>query len=398
MKKQSYKILFLLLFGTLNLHALKADKIEGHNKTRFKVYAATYYKYYQKKTKNFKTTKTFKCKKTESIRTIAPRTKKSFNRPKLYLGRTRVMIFSLNKSDLKTWLTKSEYKSLCKIRIGAGRGDDFYVRRKTFRTQLFNSTLKANSKKTWKKKYDVHNDLSQLAAKSVLDSKGGSKFKLFNTNFLTGKGKAPILTKKVTLKRLELLSRWTPLRGHLRYDQACFFGIHNSFSYRSKFRGYPSQLLNMEEQLALGARLLMPDTYLYKGTIKMCHKGCKALGHPDIAFETCKNPLDLVEQGLFKPDSFSKMLRTVNDFLDENPKEIVTIAIENYAPPKELVEYIKNLDLGDGKTLEEKILTPTDWDPEKHNNQFPTIGWMRSNNKRLVFFLQKRLANGVDIE
>jgi hypothetical protein len=154
MKKQSYKILLLLFFGTLNLHTLKADEITVHNKTESTIYAATYYQYYDISPGKyvFETIKEFKCIKTGDVQTINPVETKKIERTQSFAGRHRNLLSSINKDDLAQEINnKKTFNKLCHIRIGSSKGDNFYITTEKPR-------LKAYNDKTWNKK---HSDNSE---------------------------------------------------------------------------------------------------------------------------------------------------------------------------------------------------------------------------------------------
>lgn len=79
-----------------------------------------------------------------------------------------------------------------------------------------------------------------------------------------------------------------------------------------------------------------------------------------------------------EPKRFHTALETIRIFLENNPNEIVTIFLENYVKDGGLLDraFVE-------AQLDTYILTKKDWDV---GNDWPTLDWMRSQNKRLVIF------------
>ncbi len=161
-----------------------------------------------------------------------------------------------------------------------------------------------------------------------------------------------------------LSATWEPFPGALRYDEVCHFTSHNSYAAQEHGYLYAQQNLSIEKQLALGVRGLMLDICEGKHEILLCHKG------PFLTRLICRGK---------DPMPFHTSLDTIRKFLEENPKEVLTIFLENYVKSKEL------LDSEFSNTgLKDYILTEADWNPQ--NKGWPTFTWMRENNKRLVIF------------
>lgn len=160
-------------------------------------------------------------------------------------------------------------------------------------------------------------------------------------------------------------STWELPATHLRYHEVCFLTSHNSYAATHHGYYYAQQTLTIKEQLAMGVRALMLDTHEDRlQNVVLCHRNhlitriiCRG-----------KAPMPLTEA-----------LKTIREFLIENPTEIITIFLENYVRNAEILDNsFRSAD------LEQYILRPSDWDPT--DDGWPAIGWMQQKNKRLVIF------------
>jgi hypothetical protein len=68
------------------------------------------------------------------------------------------------------------------------------------------------------------------------------------------------------------------------------------------------------------------------------------------------------------------------------PKAIVTICIEDRA---NLAQTVAEIKATAAAANYDPILKPTDWFVNDTQQDWPTLGWMRKNNKRLVIFTQR---------
>lgn len=168
------------------------------------------------------------------------------------------------------------------------------------------------------------------------------------------------------------------LSDDVRYNQAAYVTAHNSFAAVEHGYLVPQQVWSISNQLKNGVRALMFDIYLDEGLlgvkdeyIGLCHGSC---------FST-RYVLTVPGTGVM---SLAKALRKVKKFLEEHPKEIVTIFLEDYVKDRiKLDKVIDEVQIG------HFVLRPCDWDPIQ-NNGWPTIQQMRERNKRLVIFTDKR--------
>lgn len=202
-----------------------------------------------------------------------------------------------------------------------------------------------------------------------------------------------------------ILDKWIPPDPRLNYDQVCFYGAHNSNSaYHSGYDPYAQQKWNIKEQLENGVRYLLPDLwtteiktnkecerqenetieeYSKRATIRMCHEKCSInpLFRPK---EFVKGILKLRGPKKQVLPPFEDALKIISEFLnkEENKDEVVTLYLENYTDT-ELLDYI----IGEVPEFAQLVLTPNNKEKAKFKKEdWPTIGWMQKENKRIVIF------------
>ena len=73
--------------------------------------------------------------------------------------------------------------------------------------------------------------------------------------------------------------------------------------------------------------------------------------------------------------TFIKSLKIIKHFLEENPKEIITLFLENYAQSNDIDNAISKSGIG------HLVLKPSDWNPSTKDG-WPHIKWLQNNNKR----------------
>lgn len=159
---------------------------------------------------------------------------------------------------------------------------------------------------------------------------------------------------------------WQSPEPHLRYHEVCFLTAHNAYASIAHGYRYAQQRLSLKEQLAAGVRGLMLDTHLdTQNHVVLLHRN-----------ETVTRAIC----GVKSPMHLREALDTIKTFLDAHPTEIITIFLENYVIPPEVIDepFIK-------AGLKEYVLSPSDWNPVKEQG-WPTIGWMQKHNKRLLIF------------
>lgn len=196
------------------------------------------------------------------------------------------------------------------------------------------------------------------------------------------KGEIMNLIKKIALVciiaplYLQGLSPWQFPTSDRRYDHIAFLCSHNSFSNQADGYIQPQQKWSIQEQLDNGIRAFMLDTYY---SCNIFGKNCNV--------NLCHNSCTLTETVLrpFKGNAprLVTALKTIADFLDKNPKEIITIFLENYVDKVYIDQSIQEL-----PEFKKYVLTPWDWNPDVRKG-WPLLSWMQQKNKRVVIFNSK---------
>jgi len=146
------------------------------------------------------------------------------------------------------------------------------------------------------------------------------------------------------------------------YNELTFLTTHNSFNYAR--RGdrtfgprtfwFPNQDYPISKQLKDGVRAFMLDLYLKNQQIILCHGG-----------RAC---------GLIGREPLKNVLVELKQFLESNPREIITLILESYVP----ISFLE-------RELKQSGLSPF-LHSQNHEERWPTLSDMISKNKRLVIF------------
>jgi len=142
-----------------------------------------------------------------------------------------------------------------------------------------------------------------------------------------------------------------------RYNKVAYLTTHNAYNTKDDGFKLPNQEWNISTQLKYGVRALMFDVYEESDELVVYH-GFKILGS--------------------KP--FIEVLNEIREFMEENPKEVVTIILECYVNSNQIASEIE--DSGLSKYLYTK---------NKHEN-WGTLKEMIDDNTRLVVFSDKNDA------
>ncbi|MCK5683320.1 hypothetical protein KAJ27_04340 [bacterium] len=160
-------------------------------------------------------------------------------------------------------------------------------------------------------------------------------------------------------------------KSDLKYSEVCFLCTHNSYStYTDFYFPYGQQIFSTKEQLGLGVRAFMFDTYKNKGKI--------VLSHGKLKYQKFLRAI-LYATGKGKFMHYSKVLKELKHFIALNRGEIITIILEDYVK-----DYSKFKKLYHDIGLSSYIYTKNDFDK---NKGWPTIGEMIKKNKRVVIFV-----------
>lgn len=138
---------------------------------------------------------------------------------------------------------------------------------------------------------------------------------------------------------------------------------HNAYSNDNIFSNQYG--LPIKEQLNHGVRGFMLDIYDYNNSIYLCHKSCY-----------------LSNYGKF----FEALSYSILPFLRENPREIVTIFLEDHSSREVLENELKKV-----FALNEIIFNPQSW--SRHTN-WPTLEELIRKNQRLFIITDNKNNSG----
>lgn len=146
----------------------------------------------------------------------------------------------------------------------------------------------------------------------------------------------------------------SPLLCDRRYNEVAYPTTHNSMSNRQEHWLVPNQNFNITRQLNDGIRALMLDVHSIFGRSYLAH-GSPVLGYKPLVAG----------------------LAEIRQFLVTHPHEIVTLILENRAPPAEIAQAMAEAGLGP------YLYAHVPGQP------FPTLREMVLSGKRLVLFTDR---------
>ena len=188
------------------------------------------------------------------------------------------------------------------------------------------------------------------------------------------------------------------------YSDVCWLTSHNSFTYYGPLITSTfiprNQYRNIKDQLQYGVRGFMVDLYYKnddpKNTIILAHRA-----QPEPA---------IWNRRYFKQDFSSPFLETVEEWLRNNPQDIITIHLESYVKKydkiKEAIDaaglgkYLFDLcEYNGGEAQKGKAQCKWSDGKERRINElrWPTLGEMRKQGKNLVVFSDKTEDAGYGI-
>lgn len=142
------------------------------------------------------------------------------------------------------------------------------------------------------------------------------------------------------------------------YDAVSYPVAHASMANSASFWLFPAQRRSVRKQLDDGIRGLWLEVHAYEGETTLCFVDC-AEGHAPLAPE----------------------LADVRAFLDDNPREVVTLLVDNRVPAADMENAFDDAELAPYLFTE----TAPTW---------PTLGAMIDANRRLVVFLENASGAG----
>jgi len=172
----------------------------------------------------------------------------------------------------------------------------------------------------------------------------------------------------------------------INYTDYRYVGAHNAFDYHPHFFKIAYQQdQTILGQLTFGVRGFMLDTYNWTlgwPNSLVGPQGAKVcLSHAEPGF------VAFIQKGTTVYQSLKFELRRIVEFMKANPQAVITIIIEDYADTSRTTKEIKEV-------MQEAQYNPL-FTPSDLHYEWPTLGWMRTNNKRLVIFTQR--ATSTDI-
>jgi len=167
----------------------------------------------------------------------------------------------------------------------------------------------------------------------------------------------------------------------LNYAQYRYVGAHAAEKYPRFFTEYILQEQTILGMLSTGVRGLMISIYDWSNSwSSIIREGVSVVcSHPteeSIVFRKNGKPLY---------QTLHYEMNRIFNFLKSHPKAVITIVFQDHADLGKMVRDIKEII---SKNNYDPILKPSDWVAARQKGEWPTLGWMRSNNKRLVMFTQ----------
>jgi hypothetical protein len=168
----------------------------------------------------------------------------------------------------------------------------------------------------------------------------------------------------------------------LNYTQYHYVGAHSAERYP---RFFPSTAALQDQPipglLATGVRGLMLTTFDWSLSWSSILKEGRSvvLSYPkqeSTVFQKNGKPLY---------QTLHYEMNRIFNFLKTHPKAVITVLFEDYAEPSKMVRDIQEIIM---KNNYDPILRPSDWSAAQQKGTWPTLGWMRKNNKRLILFTQ----------
>ncbi|HSC25072.1 MAG TPA: hypothetical protein VLB80_02545 [Candidatus Babeliales bacterium] len=167
----------------------------------------------------------------------------------------------------------------------------------------------------------------------------------------------------------------------LNYAQYHYVGAHAAEKYVRFFPEYTLQDQPVPSLLAIGVRGLMLSTYNWSlGWSSILREGVSIV---------CSNPSK--ESTVFRKNgkplyqTLHYEMNRIFNFLKENQQAIITILFDDYSDSRKMSRDIREIIM---KNDYDPLLKPSNWPHAQQKGEWPTLGWMRKNNKRLVMFTQ----------
>lgn len=155
------------------------------------------------------------------------------------------------------------------------------------------------------------------------------------------------------------------------YQEWMEIGTHNAYANIDEGWEYMQQVWGLNEQLERGVRQLLLDFHYPRsgdpasGPVSLCHQSCALSRFMRLGVS------ELPAQYAFE---------VVDSFLKKNRQAVISLDLENYTSSRAVIDIIRSV-----PGLESYLLMP---DMIKNNGKivWPTYGWLRQQNKRLIIF------------
>ncbi|HSC25254.1 MAG TPA: hypothetical protein VLB80_03510 [Candidatus Babeliales bacterium] len=166
----------------------------------------------------------------------------------------------------------------------------------------------------------------------------------------------------------------------INYTNYRYVGIHNGHVYPRFFKIIRQQDQTIIGNLSYGVRGLMLDTYNWSfpwfSTLQGPKNAKVCLSH------TPPGIIAFMQKATFVYQTMKYELRRIIEFMKINEQAVITIILEDYAHAIQTAQEIKEVMI---EAQYDPLFKPNDL----INEQWPTLGWMRHNNKRLIIFTQR---------
>lgn len=177
-----------------------------------------------------------------------------------------------------------------------------------------------------------------------------------------------------------MLNHFVEPSDELLYNRYSYVATHNSYTDNRYFKIVRQQDKSVLCQLMYGARGINFDTYNWGDPAIYT-----LVGPPDSTIALSHDAPGIIaniQKGTFKFQSLKLELRRIVEFMRTYQKAVVTLHLEDYADPTVTSDEIKSVMI-DAK------YNPLFWPADlPSDGKWPTLGWMREHNKRLVIFAQ----------
>lgn len=167
----------------------------------------------------------------------------------------------------------------------------------------------------------------------------------------------------------------------LNYAQYRYVGANAAEKYPRFVTEYTRQEQTILGMLTTGVRGLTLSTYNWSLSWSSIIR--------DGVSVVCSNPTK--ETTVFRKNgkplyqSLHYEMNRIFNFLKSHPRAVITVFLQDYADISKITRDLQEIV---SKNKYDPICKPADWSAAQQNGEWPTLGWMRNNNKRLVLFTQ----------